>query len=160
MIASAATEERVYEVSASYIADLWSRAVDPVLDSINYHKLYVSAYESSGATVDPLTLDPADHADRYIASYAGGEVIGSAFGYPANYWEFVGSLKRAREQAVKHGGKVYLGVWVAWDTASIYIDVSRSFADKRTALRFAERNNQLSIYDSKTDTVIWLEGQE
>lgn len=49
-----------------------------------------------------------------------------------------------------------LGTWYNPKDGLVYIDVSVPFEDKKQAMKFAEDNNQLAIYDVENDETIYL----
>jgi hypothetical protein len=157
------TGEKLYQVTESHLRELWQGQVDTVLDSLVYHQLFIDVHTDGGASLNPMSLEHAAISDRYIASFKGGTIIPAENGFGVNYWTFVRQLKEVACRAViaakqhKYDGRTYVGLWLDRRTGSLYLDISRSFKRRCDALRFAERNNQLSIYDSKTDDVIWLQ---
>lgn len=47
---------------------------------------------------------------------------------------------------------LYIGGW--YDNGHYYLDVSRNMSDYEEAMRFADENNQLAVYDIANDTCI------
>jgi hypothetical protein len=160
------TGKKLFQVTESCLQELWQGQVDPVIDSLVYHQLFIDVHKDGGASLDPVSLQHALIGDRYIASFKGGVIIPGENGFGVNYWTFVRQLKEVTCRAIvearkrKYDGRTYVGLWLDRRTGSLYLDVSRSFKRRCDALRFAERNNQLSVYDSKTDDVIWLQGED
>lgn len=49
-----------------------------------------------------------------------------------------------------------LGTWFNKRDGMVYLDVSIPFEDKEKALKFAQDNNQLAIYNTKNNQTIYL----
>ena len=60
-------------------------------------------------------------------------------------------LRRYKKEVAKP-----IGTWYNKKNGMVYLDTSIPFDNKKEALKFAQDNNQLAIYDTKNNETIYL----
>lgn len=63
-------------------------------------------------------------------------------------------IKKYQKLLNKRG--YFLGTWIDTTTNMVYLDISMIIPDLKQALKEAEKNKQLAIYDLKKDVSIYL----
>lgn len=115
---------------------------------MNTNEIYEYILVNGGITIDPLTDDHALPL-RYVYSVEGYEQLvqaGDELGFYET-WQDIATL------AIENG--THVGAWL--DKGIIYIDLSVSVASLEQAVKEGLRNRQLSIYDTVSGEVIWLD---
>ena len=91
-----------------------------------------------------------DSGRRYAVGYTGFEIPNYRHDTTTFFALFQAGAALAQALVYAEG----FGFWI--DQGTLYIDAFRTFADVKTALAFAEANDQLAIYDRTAETSIFL----
>lgn len=102
--------------------------------------------KNGGATLDARTLKPATYKRGYMVSLDGSEL-------KLNINDLkVKTIKQYQKQAKQ--ARACVGFWI--DEGVLYLDISKHYTSKNSAVRSALKNNQIALFDIYNNTSVYL----
>lgn len=118
-----------------------NKAMESIHD-IHIDNLWRLVYSNGGFTAS-TKLRTINNTSGYIASMAGYETVIPL--QVLTYDVFSALVLRYRNMANIRGDNANIGTWES--DGKLYFDISFVFNDLSSALKFAEDNNQLAVWD-------------
>lgn len=112
---------------------------------------FILSKSLEGGSVNPINLNTPKSG--YMVSLRGCEEI---YKRPSDISQLFVNLLIDKITHLLNVNDYYIGVWRDEETGLIYVDLSVNIAELSTALKVAEYNNQLAIYDVENNKVIYL----
>ena len=115
----------------------------------NLKEIIKKSIKQGGITLDKY-YQPLTQQSGYMVSIANHE---TTFTINTDINTIINKVQEYQE-LIKNKQHYFIGLWV--DNSTIYLDISKHFQDKQNAVAFGVDNDQLAIYDLKSDKSIYL----
>jgi len=76
------------------------------------------------------------------------------------YFKLVGNIEIyefvEKNNFLNHKDDLYLGIWVDKPNSQVYIDAVKEFKDEESAIAYAKKHDQISIYNTAKKELIYI----